>query len=863
MGWRDFIPDSVEDVAEDAVEGVGDAIEWAGDKTADLAEEVGLDKAGDWIRDKSRSAANQLGAEVDELELGQTEDPKKLVYGSVSKIRAQISHLNDFKTSFEQVANGLKGMGDPDGLKGKSAKAFREAVAKEPPRWFEASHAFGTAAEAMGRFAETLEWAQGQAKEALEDYNHAKKVSTDARNAYNKEARTYNDAAKAKRDPLPPKPVAPEDFKDPGEPLAAAAQEKLESARKQRNEVAETTRTAVRAARDTAPKKPSYAEQLSDGMDYLDLAQTHLAGGVIKGTAGIVNFARALNPTDPYNLSHPAEYATSLNSTAAGLVTMANDPMGAGKQMLDEFMKDPSEGVGKLLPELIGSKGLGSLKKVGSAAKHLDDLKAAERKGPGRAGNDADGPHKSERPDCEKRCDGTDPVDLASGRMFLPQTDIVLPGVLPLAFTRRAESGYAGGRWFGPTWASTVDQHLEIDAEGVMLVTEDGLAIPYPHPAPGLAVLPVSASAPRNPLERTQDGDWTLTDPTLGHVRRFTPPGGDPDADGIAPIAQLEDRNGNLIAFEYDEEGTPVGITHHSGGYRLRFETADGRITALHVDGGPRILAYAYTGGHLTDVTNSSGRPLRFAYDERARITSWTDTNGCRYTYAYDDLDRCVSQGGANGHMTLAFAYGGPDPRTGLRTTTTTTPDGEVCSYVVDEAYRIVESRDPLGATTRSTYDTRGRLVALTDALRRTTVFGRDDEGRLVTVVRPDGRELSTGYDDDGRPLVQTEADRTAWRFTYDERGNRVSRTSPVGGHHPLHVRHRGRPRVRHRCARSHHPGSLRPCRPAGRDHGPAGGGHPLRAGHAGAAGADHGRTRQDHRAGVDDRGPDRTTHRP
>ncbi|MCY0937423.1 hypothetical protein OTB74_25245 [Streptomyces sp. H34-S4] len=88
MGWRDFVPDGVEDWAEDRVEDVGDAVEWAGDKTADLAEDVGLDGAGDWIRDKSRSAANRLGADVAELELGQTEDPNKLVYGSVSKIRA-------------------------------------------------------------------------------------------------------------------------------------------------------------------------------------------------------------------------------------------------------------------------------------------------------------------------------------------------------------------------------------------------------------------------------------------------------------------------------------------------------------------------------------------------------------------------------------------------------------------------------------------------------------------------------------------------------------------------------------------------------------------------------------------------------
>ncbi|MFF0214425.1 putative T7SS-secreted protein [Streptomyces vinaceus] len=796
MGWRDFVPDSIEDKVEEGVEKVGDAIEWAGDKTADLAEEVGLDDAGDWIRDKSRSAANQLGADVSELELGQTDDPKKLIYGSVSKIRAQVSHLNDFKSSFEQVGNGLKGIGEPDGLKGKAAEAFRKAVAKEPPRWFHASAAFGKAADAMGRFAETVEWAQGQAKEALADYEHARKVSTDARNAHNKKVELYKDAVKAKQDPLPPRPVDAKDFVDPGEALATAAQDKLDSARKQRNEVAETTRTAVRAARDAAPPKPSYAEQLKDGLDYLDLAQTHLAGGVIKGTAGIVTFARALNPTDPYNLTHPAEYLTSLNSTAAGLVTMANDPWGAGRQMLDDFMKDPSEGIGKMLPELIGSKGLGSLKKVGSAAKHLDDLKVPERKGPARKGEETDGPHQRDKQDCEKRCDGTDPVDLATGRMFLPQTDVLLPGTMPLAFTRRAESGYTAGRWFGPSWSSTVDEHLEIDAEGVILVTADGLALSYPHSAPGLPVLP--ANGPRWPLERTPAGDYTVTDPAGGDVRRFTAPAdGDHDgdheggADGAgeggggagyrrAVIDRVEDRNGNTITFEYDEHGTPLGITH-SGGYRLRFEVAEGRITALHLTGGPRVLAYGYTDGNLTEVTNSCGRPLRFTYDERARITSWTDTNDRRYAYTYDDRDRCTSQGGADGHMTLTFAYEDRDPVTGLRSTTTATPSGEVRRYLVDEAYRVVRTVGALGAVTSSAYDARGRLASRTDPLGRATVFGRDAEGRLVCVVRPDGRELTTEYDEAGRPLVQTRADRTTWRFTYDERGNRTSLTNPVG----------------------------------------------------------------------------------
>ncbi|MFK0238061.1 putative T7SS-secreted protein [Streptomyces vinaceus] len=79
-------------------------------------------------REPSRSAAHQLGADVSELELGQTDDPKKLVYGSVSKIRAQVFHLDDFKAAFESVGNGLKTMTQPEGLKGTTADTRVTAV---------------------------------------------------------------------------------------------------------------------------------------------------------------------------------------------------------------------------------------------------------------------------------------------------------------------------------------------------------------------------------------------------------------------------------------------------------------------------------------------------------------------------------------------------------------------------------------------------------------------------------------------------------------------------------------------------------------------------------------------------------------
>nr|WP_252883986.1 hypothetical protein [Streptomyces sp. HB202] len=129
------------------------------------------------------------------------------------------------------------------------------------------------------------------------------------------------------------------------------AQSLLAEARKQRNTAAETARKAVTAARDSAPPKPRYAEQAMDGLAEYQVIKTHLAGGVVKGAAGILTFARSVNPTDPYNITHPAEYALALNNTAAGLTRVANDPWGAGKQMIDDFMKDPAEGFGRLLPD--------------------------------------------------------------------------------------------------------------------------------------------------------------------------------------------------------------------------------------------------------------------------------------------------------------------------------------------------------------------------------------------------------------------------------------------------------------------------------------------------------------------------------
>jgi RHS repeat-associated protein len=364
--------------------------------------------------------------------------------------------------------------------------------------------------------------------------------------------------------------------------------------------------------------------------------------------------------------------------------------------------------------------------------------------------------------------------------MYLPQTDVTLPGTLPLVFRRRAESGYRAGRWFGPSWSNTVDQRLELDEERVVFVHEDGLLLAYPHPEPGgEPTLP--AEGPRWPLRRDPEG-YSITDPSTGRVWHFTP-----HADDHALLEQIDDRNGNRITFEYAPDGTPLALTH-SGGYRVRITTEDHRVTALHLMGAApdgtdqELIRYGYSqAGDLTEVVNSSGLPLTFTYDEAGRITSWTDTNGRGYRYEYDDRDRCVAEGGAEGHMSLRLEYGDRDPATGLRTTTATTGAGHVYRYLVNDMCQVVSETDPVGSITRYERDRYHRVLSRTDPLGHVTSFRYDETGNLTSVTRADGRESRAEYNELGRPVRVVRPDGTVVLQTYDERGNRTAVTSPSG----------------------------------------------------------------------------------
>ncbi|MGC1282177.1 MAG: putative T7SS-secreted protein [Streptosporangiaceae bacterium] len=698
-----------------------------------------------------------IGGAQAELQLGQTGDPTQLIHGDAQQVGDAATRLKAFSAAFGEVSTGLAGV-NVEHWQGVAADAFRAKYAPEPKRWSDAGTACGESSAALADYAHTLTWAQDQARDAITLYArgqqataHAQAAYSSAVSGYNTKAAAYNAALQAGKNPGT-RPVQPGPFVDPGAADRAEAQSMLSAARARRDAAADHAPTTLARATDLAPATPSFLSQLrddlSDGWNVGNLGATHFAGGFLSGASGFLDFLRSANPMDPYNVLHPGEYLTGLDALQAELVDMSLHPSVLIDSVLGTgWRSDPFNAGGNLSFNLL----------------LLEE-----------GGDDPDSTSLLQR------VFSRDPVDVATGEVLLSQTDLALPGLLPLMVERTHISSYRIGQWFGPSWASSLDQRLEVTPQGVTFIAADGMKLHYPHPHPdtvGGIAWPRAGS--RWPLRRTESGGYLIADPASGQVLVFEIHA----TWGIWPISWIGNRAGQRLLFIYTDDGRPSGMLH-SGGYRIRIDTSDeGRIRGLYLvgaadDGGEvELVRYEYSGGHLTEVFNSSGLPLRFTYDDAGRMTSWRDRNDVTYRYGYDVDGRVEWAAGPDGFMSGTFAYD-----TERRITTVTNAAGNVSRYAANECGRVISETDPLGNTTLSQWDRHGRLTRRTDPLGATTGYEYDVLGNLQAVHYPDGSSSTIEHDQWSQPVTVTGPDGALWRYAYDPRGNRISENDPAGG---------------------------------------------------------------------------------
>ncbi|MFF4549123.1 DUF6531 domain-containing protein [Streptomyces sp. NPDC001406] len=737
--------------------------------------------------------AGHRPANWDPLDLDKDPTP-----GDPQRVRSLAKQLHDFAHDVSEALRLVKGMAGEDTLlewAGKSAEVFKDQFGDVPKNLKKLKTSYEMCGDALADYWPKLERAQSLADKALAKAKEAQDDLTSAKSRLSSAdswvTRANKEADKYKDDPTGSKSDA--DKPDEAKVRAAtrdaqnaksahtkaqsdvttaqnaldAAKKMAEDARKMRDEAAREAKTKIDEASDAGIQNRSWWEDIGDWFE--DNWDTIVAvckvvvavvgivamiiGGPILGA--IVLVAALVVLADTLNKYRKGQ---------AGLLDVAfaaMDCIPGGKGItslgkLAKGMKTLGKGGLKAMAKSLGKKGL---------RKEADDAVAKSKPGKG-------------------RCLNGDPIDMVSGEMFMAETDVELSGLLPLALRRTHLSTYRTGRSFGSSWASTLDERLELDDQGAAFATEDGMILLYPVPRPGAAVLP--AEGPRWPLDwdGTPGAPLRVTDPLTGITRHFAPPrspAANDDAFTLLLVA-MTDRNDYRIDFEREADGTPVAV-RDSGGRYIHVDTEGERVIGLRLrdpeDGphGTLLRRFGYSPeGDLTEAHDSSGLPVRYTYDGPGRITSWTDRNGYSYHFSYDTLDRCVGGEGADGSLACTIEFD-----TDSRETRYTDALGHTTRYRYNERYQLTTVTDPLGHTESSEWDRYGNLLSRTDELGHTTRFTLGEHGQPVRMDRADGTTIQVEYSDDGLPVAVTAADGARWECAYDDRGNLLTSTDPLG----------------------------------------------------------------------------------
>jgi hypothetical protein len=231
-------------------------------------------------------------------ELGQTHDPVQLVPGDPATIRGNAQALQARAGHAEEAGDGLAGI-DTGAWTGAAADTFRDKFSYEPNKWYAAANSLATAGEALTTYAQTLQWAQGQAAEAIRLWDAAVAESARARQAYEQAA---NQAAPGQA--LPP-------FTDPGDAGRQNAQDVLRIARDQVARTGDAAARFLNQEADAAPEKSSWLDKLGD-------FAKDVGADVVNG---IASFGNAM-------LHHPGETAAMVGGIALAGISAGGEGLG-------------------------------------------------------------------------------------------------------------------------------------------------------------------------------------------------------------------------------------------------------------------------------------------------------------------------------------------------------------------------------------------------------------------------------------------------------------------------------------------------------------------------------------------------------
>jgi len=252
------------------------------------------------------------------------------------------------------------------------------------------------------------------------------------------------------------------------------------------------------------------------------------------------------------------------------------------------------------------------------------------------------------------------PIDLATGNIYVSQSDVSVPGLgggLGLSRTWNSLTPSIQGSFpsmFGPNWRSNYEERIVTNSgDGYLKYARgDGSVWSF-----GLASadtqLNYKTAAPRNDGSTLSTGTnyYTLTSKS-GEKRLFD--------NTTGALLSIIDRNGNTTQLTYDTSQRLATVTDPAGRH-LYFGYASGSsnlVTSVTSDVGIT-MSYSYDAqGRLAQVTKPDATTVSLTYDAQSRITAVKDSDGkVLESHTYDAVGRGLSSSRANGVGSVTVTY--------------------------------------------------------------------------------------------------------------------------------------------------------------------------------------------------------------
>jgi YD repeat-containing protein len=274
------------------------------------------------------------------------------------------------------------------------------------------------------------------------------------------------------------------------------------------------------------------------------------------------------------------------------------------------------------------------------------------------------GPFETRCQSCNVGPQGGSPIDLATGDVFITQTDINLPGLGGgLHLTRTWHSLWPVNQvglvpfMFGPNWMSSYQERVYTGNDGyIKYARNDGS---FWSLAPqGSSITNYATAAPANAgttaIQDPNTNGWIIT---LKNGERHT-------FDQVTgSLTSIIDRNGNTTTLSYDGLNRIANVADPAGRHLFFNYVNSSSFLVGSVTSDVGITwTYAYdTQGRLSQITKPDQSTVSFQYDANSNVTAVLTGGGVILeSHTYDLAHRGLTSSRANGVESLTVQYSTP-----------------------------------------------------------------------------------------------------------------------------------------------------------------------------------------------------------